>query len=530
MKARYLLFKILIWMIKHSRIAILLLGLVIFVIAASYVPLGTFDQAASFVLLLTFIFGSNFYVYQGLSKIKSARSDVNVWAVTVPKLSQSKKDIEIWITLAATVSGIGLAALYLTPSQIQPVPQSLLVFLGAVVEATVTVIFALIYWLLLFFMMERLPIDKAANWAGAMSFFFNLTGASATVMIAMYIGLKGWQDFSVAFIPYLLVFYLVSGSIPEYELKGYSSLDSEVCKINEKIDKVKQEIASEAYETRKTLLQTNLSGLEGRKKRLEATREWFTVGLDEIIAIRSEYLEFCGKVELTRQAYTSKVNRFARKEIGVLVNEKMHIVKLSRGRIRLTSAPKPIGKRTIMAIANALALRQVAVEAVRFRRISNTLNLEWTMRNRSQIAITQSSALEMPAACREFDRKTLERYEPAIIQFRTNLLKYNWVLYHARRYPSSSLTTEFDKIQNDLLTSTNELQKCITEIVNDYTVLEREHPDCYIVKQFRFFFGIFGLSALRDSLVELDAVKNKITKRKSRLESKTKALEFDTQA
>lgn len=417
---------------------------------------------------------------------------------------------------------MGLAAMVLNLSQM-PFPRWIIIVSGITVEAMTTITFALLYWWFFFFLMERYTPEKAAFWAGVIYILPILLGSYVTVTIALYFGLDVLQDFVAAFLPFLFVYYLINRSIPDYTLSPPTSFDAEINKIERQIERTKEEADVEAVEPRKTRLEIELSKLDVKNKQLKAAAEWFQIGYEDIRELQKVFVDFHTQIMAARQTYLSKVGDLPRKKIGLLIDNKVFVAeKTSKLSFRMTRY-----ENSIEAIIKILSLREVAIGINMIKRIigaRTAVNLKKLQRSRAKIAVTESATKNMPDPCREFDRKTLKEYLPAIARFELNQARYRILLYQVSKCPCSFLQEELEETETNLLLSISALRKRIQERIDTYLILEKNYPDCYMVKEFKFLFGIFGVSLLQFSIRSLNSYESEISKRREKIEKLRKDI------
>lgn len=513
--------KALFFLIEH-RSFLFALTCVSVLIFLFFVSSASISNTISLFLLSFFLSGTGVYVYRAFHKISKAKEDADLRLITIRECESIKRNLNVWFPMLATLSGIGLATMTI-PSNQTSLPSSLVVIAGMAVESMTTATFALLFWWVFFFLIERYPLDTALQWAGMFFIVPSIAGAYATLSIAKFFGLNTLQDFIVAFVPYLIVYYVMDKSIPDYTLTAYTSYDREISNIKKNIWRIEEEINKENFQSRKTHLDLELSRLKVKETRLQRTKDWLGIGLNRITELQDRFKSFHGRIENTRKTYLEKVTNPRCKEIAILVEREVFIVKEKQRQNFQLISHSSIPKKTLNMINQILSIR-VAFSHKRFFRPHTAFNFNRLLKSMSIIAIKESTEKDIPVLCQEFDKKTLREYFPARACFEINNIKYGCVIYQICRYPNFSLLEEFQQAKADLLTSLLEFRKRIQERIDNYITLEKEHPDCYVVKGFRSLFGLLGVSALRESLRTLQSCEKTLSDQLMTIEETHKSI------
>ena len=517
------------WLLQHRTLSIVFSTLLMFILFVFFAPSTPISEILAYFLWVEYLFGMFHYVLQAVEKIENTKGNPDLAQITILECELAKKDLNILLPVMGMISGIGLATMVFNPYQ-TALPTSSIIVLGMIIEVMTATTFALLYWWFFFFLMERYTPERAAFWAAMISVFPFLLGSYTTVSIALFFDLNILQDFVAAFLPFLVVYHWMSKSIPDYTLSAPRSFDAEISKIDPEIKSIEKELEVEAVEERKTRLEIKLSKLNVKKKKLEVAMKWFGIGYGEVRELQKDFVDFHKQMRASRHTYLSKVRSLAKKKIGFLIDNELFVAeKISRFSFCLTQREASISDKTFESIVNVLSLREVAVRTDRIMRIiwHRTPEIfKMLQRNRTNIAIQESSTHDMPEPCRGFDRRTLEEYLPAKARFEVNQAKYRMLLYHMSKYPCSVTCERFEETQANLLLSINELRKRIQERIDEYLLLERNYPDCYVVKSFNFFFGWFGVTALQDFLRGLDIQELTISKRREQIEKLKGAIKI----
>lgn len=530
---RYLAMKALVGALRlfqHRIVISVLFLLLMFVFFYFYAPSTPISEIIAIFLMAEYFSGTIYYVHQALQKIEGIQGSPDLRQITISDCELIKKDLNSWLGIFVMISGIGLAVMVVTPSQLA-LPESLFIVFGISVEMMTTTTFALLYWWLFFFLMERYKYDRAATLAGIISVFPLFVGSFATVSIALYFGLDMLQDFVAAFLPFLVVYYLISRAIPDYALSAPSSFDAEITKTRQRIEELTEELNVERVEARKNRLEIEFSKLRVKEKQLEDSLQWFKIGSEEIDRLQNDFVDFQKQMTSAKQTFENKVGKLRRNRIGFLVGNKVLIAEsISTLAFRVMCSEESIANDTVEAIKNILSLREIAskVAGIRTRalHVRNNPNFKDVQKRRSLIAVEESVTKDMPEPCREFDRKTLKEYMPAQIRFELDFYKYKTILRHFAKHPSTFLWQKFEETETDLLLSINELRKKIQERIDAFIFLEKKHPNCYMVRAFKFFFGLFGVNALKDFLESLNRSEIEIHQRRERIDKSKKTMKI----
>jgi len=518
---RLLAVKILLWSIQHRALSIVACTFLILIFLLIFAPSTPIFETVSYFLLVEYFLGTIYYVLQAIKKIENVRGEPDLAQITILECELIKKDLNILLPMIGLISSIGMATIVFNPYQAS-LPRSSVIVIGMVIEAMMTTTFALLYWWFFFFLMERYTTEKAAFWASLITALPFLVGSYATVSIALYFGLGIIEDFVVAFLPFLVVYYWISRSIPDYTLSAPRSFEAETFRLARETERIEKALEIEIIEARKTRLQAKLSKLNINKRKLEIAIEWSRIGYVELQEIKKNFLDFHQQIRAAEQIYLSKVKGLSRKKIGLLINNELFVAeRISKLSFNLTRPDNSVSNRAIKAVVRVMSLRDVAIRTCGISRITGFKNVEIFKnlhRSRSHIAIQEASTRDMPEPCRAFDRKTLGEYFPAKTRFEVCQVKYRKLLYHMNKYPSSFAWEKFEQAQSDLLLSIDELRNRIQERIDGYFLLEKDYPDCYMVRAFKLFFGWFGVSALRDFLKGLSIYEQEISNRKQEIE------------
>lgn len=518
---RLLAVRILLWWLQHRTLAIVFSTLLIFAVFLLLAPSTQISEMAAYFLSVEYLFGITYYVLKAVEKIENTRSKAYLTRITILECELIKKDLNILLPIVGMISSIGLATMVLNPYQTL-LPRSATIISGVIIEAMITITFALLYWWFFFYLMERYRPQRAAFWAGVTSFLPFLVGAYATVTIASYFELDILQDFVAAFLPFLLVYYWMNRSIPDYTLSAPISFKAEIAKTSREKERIKKELQVEQVRARKTRLEMKLSKLDVKKKQSETAAKWFKIGYEEIRELQKDFVDFREQMTAASQTYLSMVGDVPRKKIGFVAGNKVFVAKkVSTLDFRLIRWESSISDKSIGVMANILSLREVAIRINRIKRIIGfgaRMNFKNLQRSRSNIAVEEATTRDMPEPCQTFDRKTLKEYLPAKTRFELNQAKYGMLLHQMSKYPCSVIWEKFEETQNCLLLSINELRNRIQERIDAYFLLERDHPECYMVKAFKLFLGLFGVAALQDLLRSLERYELEISKRRKQIE------------
>jgi len=502
---------------SHRIFTSLLLLFSIFVLSRFYFASTAFSDIIASFLLVEYFFGTIYYVSQVIKKIEHSKSKPDLRRIMVSKCELAKKDVDRYLTMFAAISGVGLAAMILTPSQSR-LAGPLLTMSGIFVEIVTTILFALLYWWLFFLLMERYPTGKAATLAGFAYLLPTIVGAFATVEIAVYFGLNFLQDSIAAFLPFLIVYYLFDRSTPDFKLSPYLSLEIESAKEKKRIKEIQEDLQSEILEARKALLEIQLSELQIRERMLEEATRWFRLGYERIEVLQRDFAGFQEEVESERKTYEDKVKGQEKGRINLLVADRLFFAqRISSSDFRIFENGQDKAnyhdKKIAKTITGILSLHEVSCVSKPRRRESN-IDFNMIHRKHSMIAIEETNTEDMPEPCREFDRMTLIEYFPAETLFKINKEKYETLFCELSKCPCLNFAEKFEEAENNLLLSIEEFSKRVRERIDAALILQSDYPECYMVKAFTAFHGVFGVAACQDLLRSLDTYKTRIDGRK----------------
>lgn len=471
---------------------------------------------------------TTFYVIDALRKIEAARTMPDFGQVLFRDLQHLKKDLNRAIPIIVSISATGLAIMVISTNQI-PLPDFMVRIFGVTLETMTTIVFATLYWWFFLFLMEKYEPQKAATIAGLINLLPVIVGAVATVIVASYFGLSAILDFLAAFVAFVAVYYWVNRSIPDYIFPIPWSFKIEINKVSKEIEEVRKKAQEPMLKIRKTHLETELSKLRFRKKQLENALNWFQIGYEEIDTLQKDFVDFCRQMENIKETYQSRVGTMKRNDIRLLTGDEVIILKkVSNFNYQLQYCEKAPDKPIIDLAANILSL---IIVARKFRKahLYNVNDFKAINRNRAMIAVTETTTKDMPKECQEFDTMTLKEFFPAITRFAIDEAKLGMVLQNAKMIPCSFLWKKYEEIEENLLSSVNELKERIRERIKRYASLERDCPDCYIVKDFKSFLGFLGVSALEDFLENLGRFASRMSEREKRIQDLRNTIKLHVQ-
>jgi hypothetical protein len=519
------------WLSHHKIITSLIFLLLTFIFSRIYFPSTALSDIIASFLLVEYLFGTMYYVGQVIKKIEGNKNRPDLRQITMSKCELAKKDVDRYLTLFVSISGVGLATMILVPLSTKlPVP--LVTVSGIFVEMATTILFALLYWWLFFLLMERFSTEKAATWAGIAYLLPTIIGGFATVEVALYFGLNFLQDSVATFLPFLIVYYLLNRSIPDFQLSPYVSLEAESTKVRQMMEEIKKDLQLGVLKARKTRLEIELTELQVREKMLKEAMNWFEMGYKQIEGIRRDFVSFLEEMKITGKTYENKKPKKAKGKICLLIRDKIFIAKqVSSSNFQIseikTGTVNFTNKETAKTISELLSLHAIAVDTKNIRRPRINLDLNEIQKIRSMIAVEETNTEDMPEPCREFDRRTLIEYIPVATLFELNKRKYETTLYHMSKHPCLSFKEKFEEAEADLLFSIEGLSKRIQERIDTFLLLQKDHPECYMIKAFTVFFGLFGVGALRDSLRSLDNYKTEISNRREKIQKLSSVIKIE---
>jgi hypothetical protein len=507
------------WSLRNRLLSFAFVGFLIFLFLLFLVPSSTFYQTVALFLLILYLSGTSLYVYEALRKITGAKDKPEQFRLVMAKIEQLKKDLNLLSPIIGTISASGLATMVLSASQIA-LPRSLIIGAGIGIEIMVTITFALLYWWFFFFLIDRFNIKNASILAGLLNLIPILIGAYATVTIAIYFNLDILQDFAAAFLPFLIVYYMINKLIPDYLIPPIASLEKELTKTTSEIDEVKREVYYEIIEGRKSFLDTKLSELKIKKEKLTAAREFSQISFQAISKIQKDFDDFSEQVTVARKKYLNKTKKLSRTMRQIAIDDKLVILKKTHNSVFYLTSEEPLSDDICHSLVEIISLQEVSSKRTKFPifKFRPKIDFEQLYWSISSIAITESIEQDIPLLCQEFDRKTLKEYLPAKALFEANIAKYKISLNEIKKYPSSFIGIAFVETTLNLLSSIDEFKNRIEDRIANYLSLEKEQPDCYVVKGFRSFFGIFGIGSLKDILKELDQIKLRISNRQIKID------------
>jgi hypothetical protein len=486
-------------MVEHKVLFVGTVWLAIFLFSLVLFPNISLSMSIANEILFLFFFGVIYCASDATRKLKTLQDNEKLATIILSDFEAIKRDLNAVIPVIGMVAAMGVAAMVLKIVAV-PLPQTGIILVGMTIEAVTTVLFALVYWWFLFFLLGRFSINKAANWASYVSAVPFLVGSYLTVIIAIFFNLNTIEDFAAAFLPFIFVYYWFDRAMPNYGLVAKRPLKEELEIVNEQIEKAKKESRNPFLRERKERLVNESLKLDLRKTQIKSAIGWVSPSNERICKLERDYRDFNERMDSLKQYYLQKLKNVTEQEVGLLINEDMVLLKRNTSfdyslLSCLSSIRDPVLKEQMIYL---LSLFEVAGNT-KFPGLVE-IDFEKYQRQREITAIEEAGHDNIPLLCQNFDRKHLEEFTPAIIQYQLECYKQAVIFRQIRRYPSSLMITEYEQNSSDLSSSINVLQEKIKQRIKDYKILEAECPECYVVRGFRSFRGVLGLSALEDSL------------------------------
>jgi hypothetical protein len=510
-RTRRMLYNLLVWRESHETASNMIFWSIALALMLAMSVGFPFSIMVNNVLYPIFIIGTPIFAFGAAEKIKKLQKKQGISKIISWDIEHLQHVLNIVITLSVAIAGIGLAAFVFNINQ-SPLPAVAIKTAGMAIEIITTVFFAALYWRLFFYLFETRSVDQAAKWAGWLSFVPIIIGAYVTVNISIFFKLDAIQDSAASLIPFLLVYYTMSRSIPTYDLVINRPIETELESLAKESKLTAKELKNPILKSRKNYLKNKVEKLSLRKQQLETARLWLKDGDTKIDEIHTSLQQFVEKNDKIRQQYRSKVGRVSNNGIAVFCDDEVLIFKrLSALNYRLISN---------ISTCNCQSKRESISEFFTyFELMSQNLitiqklplvNFEFQAHERSKLAGIEVSNDDIPELCRNFDRKHLDEYSPAYISFQVDSYKTVMAFQFLKFYPSISLASECKQILSELHASIVTLIDKTKERICDYERLETEFPDSHIVKDFQSWGGSLGVSSLQSNLVSLQSLENSL--------------------
>ncbi len=359
--------------------------------------------------------------------------------------------------------------------------------------------------------------------AGVVSIVPVLIGSYVTVNISLFFKLDALQDSAIAFIPFLAVHYMVYQTIPTYKLLISGPVETELAIASKEIEDVTNEIGNPLLVQRKKYLQNKMEKLLYRQDQLRMARNWLREGDLKVKAVQDDYSGFLQRLENTRQEYMQNKSS-SDHGISFLSHAGMICVEKAAFPSQWFIDNKT-DLKTKDEIASFISYYETAkLNVVSLGRRLPQIDFEFHHLLRRNCAMIEINGDKISQACASFDKKHLDDYNPAYIKFQVDDYKVAIAFKYLIRYPSTNLVKECEECLKGLDSSAYSFKVKVSERIHDYNMLQREDPDCYIVNEFSYLGGRFGLSALRDMLRSIEELEIHLASTREMIEKSKESL------